>query len=253
VTYKFGTTNAMITTRQYDNLNRVVAVTTTTNGSSATVFGASYAYNPASQRTGLTNADNSRWAYGYDPLGQVTSGKKYWNDNSIVAGQQFEYGFNDIGNRQTAASGGDAAGANMRTQDYAVNNLNQYTQRTVPGYVDILGAVASNASAIVNGQLAYRKGEYYRAELNLDNSASSLYPSITNIGYVPGGTNADVKTNYTANLFVPKTPEIFSYDADGNLTNDGRWSYVGWGESVAHHGEFDQHADQFPAAPGVCL
>jgi RHS repeat-associated protein len=25
---------------------------------------------------------------------------------------------------------------------------------------------------------------------------------------------------------VAQTPEVFSYDADGNLTNDGRWSYV---------------------------
>ena len=28
------------------------------------------------------------------------------------------------------------------------------------------------------------------------------------------------------NLFVPRTPEQFSYDADENLTNDGRWSYM---------------------------
>ena len=56
-----------------------------------------YAYNSANQRTAITKADNSRWAYGYDTLGQVTSGKKYWSNASIVAGQQFEYGFDDIG------------------------------------------------------------------------------------------------------------------------------------------------------------
>jgi len=27
-------------------------------------------------------------------------------------------------------------------------------------------------------------------------------------------------------VFVPKTPELFSYDADGNLLSDGRWNYT---------------------------
>jgi RHS repeat-associated protein len=31
--------------------------------------------------------------------------------------------------------------------------------------------------------------------------------------------------------YVPKTPEIFSYDEDGNLTKDGRWSYTWDGEN----------------------
>jgi YD repeat-containing protein len=27
-------------------------------------------------------------------------------------------------------------------------------------------------------------------------------------------------------VFVPKTPETFTYDADGNLLSDGRWNYT---------------------------
>ena len=42
----------------------------------------------------------------YDTLGQVVSGKKYWSDGSPVTGQQFEYAFDDIGNRGSAKSGG---------------------------------------------------------------------------------------------------------------------------------------------------
>src|SRR3954462_6992603 len=48
------------------------------------------------------------WKYGYDSLAQVNSGKKHWNDGSFVAGQQFEYGFDDIGNRTSAKRGGDS-------------------------------------------------------------------------------------------------------------------------------------------------
>jgi hypothetical protein len=36
----------------------------------------------------------------YDSLGQVTSGKRAWADGSRVAGQQFDYSFDDIGNRR---------------------------------------------------------------------------------------------------------------------------------------------------------
>lgn len=35
----------------------------------------------------------------------------------------------------------------------------------------------------------------------------------------------------TGNLFVPKTPELFALDADGNLQSDGRWTYTWDGEN----------------------
>jgi YD repeat-containing protein len=31
----------------------------------------------------------------------------------------------------------------------------------------------------------------------------------------------------TGHVFLPQTPEYYGYDLDGNLTNDGRWTY-GW-------------------------
>jgi RHS repeat-associated protein len=37
--------------------------------------------------------------------------------------------------------------------------------------------------------------------------------------------------NVTGNVYVAQEPEQFKYDADGNLTNDGRWSYVWDGEN----------------------
>jgi hypothetical protein len=30
----------------------------------------------------------------------------------------------------------------------------------------------------------------------------------------------------TGSLFVPQTPESYTYDADGNLLKDGRWNYT---------------------------
>jgi hypothetical protein len=45
------------------------------------------------------------WAY--DNVGQVTSGKRFWQDGTPVGGKQFEYAFDDIGSRKTADRGGD--------------------------------------------------------------------------------------------------------------------------------------------------
>ena len=78
-------------------------------------------------------------------------------------------------------------------------------------------SVPATNGVTVNGQSAWRKGEYFWATVKSNNTASAQWEGIK---AASGGT-----TN-TGNLYVPKTPEQFSYDADGNLTNDGRWSYV---------------------------
>jgi RHS repeat-associated protein len=96
----------------------------------------------------------------------------------------------------------------------------------VPGYVDIVGAAASNATVTVNLQPAERQGEYFRAELAVNNSAGPVWLAVTNAAVLQQGTNADLVTNWVGNLFLPQTPEQFLHDADGNLTNDGRWIYT---------------------------
>ena len=81
----------MTTTKQYDFLNRLTAVSSfggTSAGSPISSF--NYSYNSANQRVAVTNADSSYWNYAYDFLGQVTSGKKHWNDGTFVAGEQNE-------------------------------------------------------------------------------------------------------------------------------------------------------------------
>src|SRR5687768_2936663 len=70
-----------------------------------------YAYSDANHRTRVSHADGTYWLYEYDKLGQVTSGKKYWEDGTPVAGEQFEYAFDDIGNRTSTEEGGNAVGA----------------------------------------------------------------------------------------------------------------------------------------------
>jgi RHS repeat-associated protein len=211
----------MTTAKQYDYLNRLAAISSAPSGASALSY--SYQYNSANQRARTTLADGSSWLYTYDPLGQVIAGDKYWADQTPVAGQQFQYGFDNIGNRTSTGAGGDQNGENLRSASYTANNLNQYAQRTVPGYVDIMGLGFANNTVTVNGLTAYRKGEYFREQLSVANGSAPVWQPITN--------SQTGQTTVTGNLFVAKTPEAFAYDADGNLTSDGRWTYTWDAES----------------------
>ena len=156
----------------------------------------------------------------------MTSGKRYWPDGTLVAGQQFTYGFDDIGNRTNTASGGDSSGANLRSANYTNNVLNQITSRDVPGYVDVLGSANANATVTVNLQRAYRYGSYFQDELSENNSSSALYVALTNLAVLNNGTNADIVATNNGNMLVAQTPQSFTYDADGNLTSDGLWTNV---------------------------
>ena len=94
IQFNDGANTRMTTTKDYDYLNRLTQISSVgATGSIPSQFG--YQYNDANQRTRVTLADGSYWIYDYDTLGQVISGKRYWSDGTPVAGQQFEYGFDD--------------------------------------------------------------------------------------------------------------------------------------------------------------
>jgi RHS repeat-associated protein len=212
-----GTTR-MTTTKQHDFLNRLTGISSVPSASSALSF--DYSYNTANQRTNITiGPDGSRWVYRYDSLGQVISCRKYWPDGTAVAGQQFEYTFDDIGNRKLTKAGGDAAGGNLREASYTNNLLNQITGRVVPGSNDVIGIAHASSSVTVNSQSPYRKGEYYRVEVSATNAPGVAWQPLTNQAVLGGATN---KT--TGNLLTPPRGQQFWYDSDGNLLSDGVWT-----------------------------
>ena len=210
--------SAMTTTKQYDQLNRLTQVRSL-GASPWPVASFDYTYNDANQRTRVTEADGSYWLYQYDSLGQVKSGKKYWSDGTPVAGQQFTYSFDDIGNRTQTQTGGDARGTGLRPAAYANNPLNQITNRQVPGTVDVLGIAHPNAAVTVNGQSPYRRGEYYDQVLSWNNSNAVVSAWVTNRAVLAGATS-----NRTGRVLVPPNRQPFWYDSDGNTLCDGVWT-----------------------------
>jgi RHS repeat-associated protein len=207
----------MTTTKQYDFLNRLLSIS---SAGQSTINSFNYELKDANQRVACRLADGSYWVYLYDGLGQVISGKKYFSDGTPVAGQQFEYNFDDIGNRTSTASGGDNVGQSLRPANYYANLLNQYTNRDVPNGLDIIGLGFATNGVSVNGDAsAYRHGEYFCYPIYVNNSSAAQWQSVS--------VTASGQSNVTGHVFVPQTPETFGYDADGNMTNDGRW-FLGW-------------------------
>ena len=84
--------------------------------------------------------------------------------------------------------------------------------------VDVMGIALATNPVTVNGQGVYRKGEYFRKELSVNNAAGPVWQQVD--------VTAPNETTVTRHELVPKTPETFTYDADGNLVQDGRWSYT---------------------------
>jgi RHS repeat-associated protein len=206
----------MTTGKQYDYLNRLTQISSQPGAAGVPALAFNYGYNAANQRTQDKLADGSYWVYNYDSLGQVISGHKHFFDNTPVPGQQFDYTFDTIGNRTQTLAGGDQNGANQRLASYYANNLNQLTSRQYPGTNDIIGAALATNSVTVNGQNAWRKGEYFWSPINLNNSGSAQWqtPTVVSANY-----------NASGGLYAPSTPEQFTYDLDGNLKSDGRWNY----------------------------
>ena len=217
VSFTHSSSPRLTTTRGYDVLNRLESISSAGSGTLMPLRYA-YRYNSANQRDRVTMGDSTHWDYTYDDLGQVTSGKRKWQvDNTAVAGQQYKYTFDEIGNRTQTKAGGDASGGNLRPAGYTPNRLNQYDSRAVPGAVDVVGLGKPDVSVTVNYNKAARKAEYFHYALPVGNSENPVYASVT-------VQNDGVSTS--GNIFVPKATEVFGYDADGNLTNDGRWSFT---------------------------
>ena len=133
----------MTTSKTFDFLNRLTSISSVPSASSAVNF--EYSYNAANQRTLRREADASYWRSDYDPLGQVTGGARYFPNNTPVAGQQFGYLFDEIGNRKQTSVAGGSTGLEPRYSRYTVNNLNQYTQRITPSYTSVMGTAHPDA------------------------------------------------------------------------------------------------------------
>ncbi len=156
----------------------------------------------------------------------------------------------EIGNRKTLKEGGtNVLGAGLRTTNYfkdvpgtggalGANALNQYGSIERPQTFDVTGKRAHGSATIkVNGPTALTSGDYQPAGTGLyfrKEVANTPTPWQMNDNYEPVQvTQNDTELTPDQGALQHVGPPTFSpsYDADGNLLADGRWSYTWDGEN----------------------
>jgi RHS repeat-associated protein len=171
-------------------------------------------------------ADETYWEYVYDHLNQLSSAQHIGDDGEsmlVIPGESHEYIYDDIGNRIAVYEGG-GDGQYPYLASYTTNLLNQYTARDVPGHVEVVGRTSSGSidEVKVNTNTAWKLGDIYAKRVTFDNSAAPVVGEISVSEYI---SSALIRTSWW-DAFIPKDPESFTYDADGNLTLDGVWHYT---------------------------
>ena len=222
-------------TRVVDAAGRIIGMHTSAgpDNSLTTLTASGYVVDELGRRTSARREDGSTWIYGYNDRSEVTSGSKHLpgSPSPLASGQQFNYTFDDIGNRLTALSGGDASGANQRQTSYTTNALNQYSSIQNPRSLDVLVHAPAheengpNVTVTSTGNTVgtvIDQGTYHRAQIT---SGS------TDAQWVPVEVAYGTQTLSSGNLWLPAATVGPTYDDDGNMTCDGRWLNIWDGEN----------------------
>jgi YD repeat-containing protein len=225
--------------RTYDPTRNLLSAIETAHGiSSKAKF--EYAHDALGRRTGVAKTGAMFARYGANGLETTWS----YNDRSEVIGEQTvlggtataltgrddAYGYDNLGNRTSVSHNGTAA-------SYTSNALNQYTQRAVPGTVDVAGLAPAGAAITVNSNATTRHNDYYFKGESVTNTANAVWSTQT-VNSAMGGSLA-------SQVLVAKTPEAFVYDDDGNLLSDGKWDYTYDAENASYRCRPTRH---FPPA-----
>ncbi|MCX6878737.1 MAG: RHS repeat-associated core domain-containing protein [Verrucomicrobia bacterium] len=209
-----GTSLILTRTLYHDRMQRLFGIVTS-NASGTPLSRHGYTLDAAGRRIRATRENGQRWDYGYDDVGQVTSGVKKFPDTTAIPGHAFSYQYDGIGNRTSATHGGTGTDVT-----YTPSALNQYTEIETEGGRFILGEAPLANDVFINGDTtaADRAGGlgFYWKQITGNNSTGPLW---SNDSVVSDGVTI------TGNTWTPQNSVAPVYDFDGNLTYDGRWNY----------------------------
>ena len=198
--------------------------------------GHTFLYDAQGRRTRDNRHDGTHWNYGYNVKNEVIDGTRYDASNSALYGWAFSYTFDEIGNRTLSV-------ASSKQTIYTPNALNQYTAKTNPDKVMVVGETSTPETvvfaakippdpiALNNSSVATKVGtpsKYFYKEIDANNSAGPQDISIGTIGKEPahGGQPERQTLQESGRVLVPPINEVLAYDADGNTTDDGLWHYT---------------------------
>ncbi|MEO7098595.1 MAG: RHS repeat-associated core domain-containing protein [Luteolibacter sp.] len=172
-----------------------------------------YDYDNLGRRVKNTFQDGSLWEYGYNDRSEVTTAARKTPSGTVVPPMAATYSYDGIGNRLTSTS------PVLGDHTYTPNSLNQYASITTGNSRTAMGRADASWSVLVSGTAATRIGDIYYRAITASNGSAPVWQDVV--------TMRSTGTPTTTNKFwYAKTPTVPTYDADGNLTNDGRWIYT---------------------------
>lgn len=191
-----------------------------TAGTSVLSRAAYTSFDERDRRKKIEDTEGNAWIPDYNSRGELVGYRKERPDTTPIPGYEWTYSYDAIGNRVQTEDQGDAA-------DWQANALNQYTERDIPRVLFMRGSAATDAVITVNGTAAQREGKSFFGAFDAG-TASATQVALKVEGRITGGGDADADRVawHETSQFLPATPETFEYDADGNLTQDGRWEYT---------------------------
>ncbi len=229
--------HAYSATRGYHNdLDLLASIDTRWSGTSVSRHDYTYTnryQRETSRQSGTAFADygdQTFHRYTYNARGEVIAAPAYLGSNvgdtsKPLPGRQHAFAYDSIGSRLW----GDRTGVTAQREDYTVNGLNQYTAKEnhtapVQGTVDALATTVAVGSGAAQ---AARQGRFWSVELPVNNGAQAWQGSVTIYAAKPGqgSGGADLIRSESRSMRLPKANQSFTYDLDGNLTNDGVWVY----------------------------
>ena len=234
--------NGLTASWQYDANNQLLQVKNATPTNIISQF--DYTYDAAGRRTAIAKSgtafgdlSGSIDSYTYNARSELTSARRTKNGQPIP-GFSEDFDYDPIGNRRSSATYNEKGEA--QTSTYEANNLNQYTQRTTPGYAAVRGEADPNAFVSINGNEAYRLGSYYFGSDLFDNTAAGGLANLETYATLAqtaanGDETEDLVSSVTNQVYLVQSPETFTYDDDGNqtliTTKTGLWRVTYNGEN----------------------
>ena len=230
------------TTIAYDANNQLLQVRNATPTNIISQF--DYTYDAAGRRTAIAKSGTSFGdlsgsidSYTYNARSELISARRTKNGQPIP-GFSEDFDYDPIGNRRSSATYNERGEA--QTSIYQANNLNQYTQRTTPGYAAVRGEADPNATVTVNENPTFRFGSYYFGSDLFDNTTAGGLANLETYATLSqtaanGDETDDLISSTTNQVYLAQSSETFAYDADGNqtliTTKTGLWRVTYNGEN----------------------
>ena len=185
------------------------------NASSGVISKFDYGYDSQGQITSWTQQTDSNdpqnWAIQYDNAGRLLNVNLTDTTTSALL-HQYAYSYDAAGNRTAEQIDGNVTSASF-------NNLNQLTGVSAGGKMVFSGTVSKYATVTVAGN---------PASLDINNNfrgSASVTTGTNNVPIVAQDVDGNVSTNKYQVVVPPGGSASYTYDFNGNLTQDATRSY----------------------------